>query len=123
MRLEGRVVLGIGDLMMDLPSILCLLKCMLGELWSSQCGRFLQVRVMFGHSLEEFGIDIKGQFVDCDCVSAKLRNMSADIRWDECFGLSEYDCPGCVSSDRGMVSFRPAENTGVITVRAVAFLW
>lgn len=109
--------------MMNLPSSLCLLKCVLGELWSSQCVRFLQVRVMFGHSLEEFGIDIRGQFVGCDCGSAKLQNMSANILWDECFGLSEYDCPGCVRADRGMVSFRPAENAGVFTVRAVAFLW
>ena len=123
MRLEGRVALGIGDLLMTLPSILRLLKCMLGELWSSQCVRFLQFRVMFSHSLEEFGIDIRGQFVDCDCVSAKLRNMSADIRWDECFGLSEYDCPGCVRAERGMVSYIPAENAGVVIVRAVAFLW
>ena len=109
--------------MMNLPRTLCLLKCELGELWSSQWVRFLQVRVMFGHSLEEFGIDIIGQFVDCDCVSAKLRNMSADVRWDECFGLSEYDCPGCVRAERGMVSYIPAENAGVVIVRAVAFLW
>ena len=123
MRLKGRVALGIGDLLMTLPSILRLLKCMLGELWSSQCVRFLQVRVMFGHSLEEFGIDIRGQFVDCDCVSAKLRSMSADVRWDECFGLSEYDCPDCVRAEHGVVSFCPAEDAGVIIVRAVAFLW
>ena len=123
MRLKGRVALGIGDLLMTLPSILRLLKCMLGELWSSQCVRFLQFRVMFSHSPEEFGIDIRGQFVDCDCVPTKLQNMSANIHWDECFGLSEYDCPNCVRAEHGMMSFCPAEDAGVIIVRAVAFLW
>ena len=81
------------------------------------------MRVMVGHSLEEFGIDIRGQFVDCDCVSTKLHNVPANIAWDECFGLSEYDCPDCVGAERGMMSFRSAENAGVVIVRAVAFLW
>ena len=110
-------------LMMNLPRTLCLLKCELGELWSSQCAGFLQVSVMLGHSLEEFLIDVRCQFVDCDFGSTKVQNMSANILWDVCFGLSEYDCPGCVRAERGMVSYIPAENAGVVIVRAVAFLW
>ena len=105
-------------LMMNLPRTLCLLKCELGELWSSQCAGFLQVSVMLGHTLEEFLIDVTCQFVDCDFGSTKVQNMSANILWDVCFGLSEYDCPGCVRAERGMVSYIPAENAGVVIVRA-----
>ena len=78
---------------------------------------------MFGHAFEEFGIYLRGQIVDCDFGSTKVQNMSANILWDVCFGLSEYDCPGCVRAERGMVSYIPAENAGVVIVRAVAFLW
>ena len=99
---------------MNLPRTLCLLKCELGELWSSQCAGFLQVSVMLGHTLEEFLIDVRCQFVDCDFGSTKVQNMSANILWDVCFGLSEYDCPGCVRAERGMVSYIPAENAGVV---------
>ena len=116
-------MLGIGDLMMDLPSSLCLFKCLLGELWSSHSVRFPQFRVMFGHALEEFGIDVRYQFVDCDFVSTKLQNLSANILWDECFWLSEYDCPGCIRAERGMMPFCPAEDADVVIVRAVTFLW